>query len=77
MKRLTSGFPLLFVHGALAICIDDLHAQQQRLELLVILMLGKDMMEFFLVYRVQGVFSSETTVERCVRQCEDYGDVGL
>lgn len=63
VKRLTSGFPLIFVHRTLAVCIHNLHAHHEFLELLLFGVFRKNLVEFFFVDRVEGIFSSQTVMQ--------------
>ena len=53
----TSGFPLVFVHLALAIGINDLHVLQERLEILMLAILREHLVEFLHVREFKTVFA--------------------
>ena len=56
---LTSSLPLVLIHLALAVGIDDLHVLQKRLEVLVLAVLGENLMELLHVGESETVFACE------------------
>ena len=55
----TRCLPLVLVHLALAVGVDDVHALEELAKLLVLVVLLEDLVELLLVHRVQVVLGRQ------------------
>ena len=59
-RALTGSLPLVFVHLALAIVVDNLHVLEHRTVLGMLIVLGKNFVEFLFVYQVEVVLRGKS-----------------
>ena len=53
---LTGSLPLVFVHLALAVGVNDLHVRKHRSKIFVVFVFGVNFVKFFYVKYVEVVF---------------------